>query len=85
MEFVPIWEKDILEEGIKKGIREGRIEGRIQGKREGRLEGRIQGIREGKLEAARELLKNGVDIDIIASATGIPKKEIEEPARQAKT
>jgi predicted transposase/invertase (TIGR01784 family) len=65
MEYVPIWEKDILEEGIKKGKREGIQEGK----------------REGKLETARELLKKGVDINIIASATGFSKKEIEELAK----
>jgi hypothetical protein len=43
-------------------------------------EGKKEGIKEGKLETARELIKRGVDIGIIADATGISREEIEELA-----
>ncbi len=49
--------------------------------REAREEGIQLGIKKGKEEAnlntARELLANGVDINIIAKSTGIPKEKIE--------
>ena len=39
-----------------------------------------EGKREGKLETARELIKRGVDINIIAEATGFSREEIEKLA-----
>ncbi len=35
-------------------------------------------MKEAKLETAKELLKNGMDINIISSATGFSKVEIEK-------
>ncbi len=43
-------------------------------------EGKKEGKREGKLETARELIKRGIDIDIIAGATGFSKEEVEKLA-----
>jgi len=39
-----------------------------------------EGRKEEKLDTARRLIKRGVDMDIIAEATGFPKKEIEKLA-----
>lgn len=49
-------------------------------KKDGIKEGRKDGIKEGKLDTARRLIKRGVDMDIIAEATGFPKQEIEKLA-----
>jgi len=43
--------------------------------------GKKEGKKEGKLETARELLRYGVDIDIIIKSTGLPGKEIEALAK----
>ena len=43
-----------------------------------RNEGKKEGKKEGKLETARRLIKRGVDMDIIAEATGFPRQEIEK-------
>ncbi len=53
-------------------------EARKEGKEEGLKEGRDKGLKEGKEEVARELKKKGIDIDIIAGSTGLPKAEIEK-------
>ena len=53
-----------MEQGIEQGIEEGRVEG----------------IKKGKIETARELIKNGVALDIIARSTGLSKKELEKIA-----
>jgi predicted transposase/invertase (TIGR01784 family) len=45
---------------------------------EGRKIGIEEGMKEGKLDTARELIKRGVDIDIIAEATGFSREELEE-------
>jgi predicted transposase/invertase (TIGR01784 family) len=39
-----------------------------------------EGEKKGKLKTARELVKNGVDIDIIAKSTGLTREEIEKLA-----
>ena len=62
MEYVPIWERDAQKIGEKRGEKIGEKRGR----------------KEAKLETARKLIKRGVDIDIIAEATGFPKQEIEK-------
>lgn len=49
-------------------------------KKDGKIKGKREGKREGKLEAAVELLKNGVDINIIVKSTGLTRKEIEKAA-----
>jgi predicted transposase/invertase (TIGR01784 family) len=43
-------------------------------------EGKEKVIKETKIEIARELVKNGIDIDIIAKSTGFPREEIEKLA-----
>jgi predicted transposase/invertase (TIGR01784 family) len=45
-------------------------------KKEGKKDGKI----EAKHEIASELLRNGVNIDIIAKSTKLPKKEIQKMA-----
>jgi hypothetical protein len=49
-------------------------------KKDGVKIGEERGVRKEKIETARRLLKRGVDIEIIADATGLSKKEIEELA-----
>jgi predicted transposase/invertase (TIGR01784 family) len=41
---------------------------------------RKEGEKKGKIETARELIKKGVDINIIAEATGFPRAEVEKLA-----
>ena len=49
-----------------------------EGKKEGKREGKREGKKEGKLETARELIKRGVDINIITEATGFSREELEK-------
>lgn len=63
-EFMQSLAQRWVEQGIEQGIEEG-IE---------------KGIEKGKLETAKELIKHGVDIEIIASATGFSKQEIKKLA-----
>ncbi len=41
-------------------------------------EGREKGIREGVLEVARNLKRTGLDVSLIAQATGLTREEIEK-------
>ncbi|MGL9717656.1 MAG: hypothetical protein ACR5K9_03020 [Wolbachia sp.] len=51
-------------------------EGILIGKEKGRAEGREEGRKERDIEVARNLLKAGVSVDLIAESTGLPKGEI---------
>ena len=42
-----------------------------------------KGAKETKLKTAKELVKNGVDIDIIVRSTGLSREEIEKFASAA--
>lgn len=57
-----------LEDWKEEGLAEGRAEGLAEGRAEGRAEG--------KTEVAASLKKAGIDLDIIASSTGLTEKEI---------
>jgi predicted transposase/invertase (TIGR01784 family) len=62
-----------LEEARKDGIEKGRLEGIV----EGRAEGRAEGEKRKQLEIAQNLLKSGMEIEMISKVTGLSKTEIE--------
>ncbi len=62
---------------LRSNIYTEREEGRFEGKEEGLKEGLAKGREEGRLESARNLKKMGVDVQIIAQATGLSPEEIE--------
>ena len=72
MNYVTSWERIAKKEGKKEGIKKGI--------KEGIKEGRKEGIEEGVLKTAIELIKRGINLDIIAEATGFPKERIEQLA-----
>mgnify|MGYP001254971748 CR=1 FL=1 len=49
---------------------------------EGLKEGLEKGLEKGKLEVARNAIKEGMELDLIAKLTGLPKKEIEKIAAE---
>ncbi len=67
---------EAMETWLDKAINEKFNQGRNQGRDEGRNEGRNERGR----EIAVEMLKNGVDIDIVVKSTGFSKEEIEKLA-----
>ncbi|GFQ72447.1 hypothetical protein TNCT_288601 [Trichonephila clavata] len=71
---------DATQKGRQEGRQEGKQEGILIGKEEGRAEGRQEGREEGekqaKIAVAKNLLKAGVSIDLIAESTGLPQAEI---------
>ena len=66
----------LRDQGYRDGLSQGKAEGFSQGKAEGKIEGFSQGKVESKKEIAKNLLKNKVDISIIASSTGLTEDEI---------
>ena len=64
------------EEGIQRGREEGIQRGREEGIQRGREEGIQRGREEGILETAKNLIQQGIPLDVIAKATGLSKKEL---------
>ena len=64
--------------GREEGRAEGRAEGREEGRAEGEKVGREKGRFDAKIESAKNLLKAGVDINIISTAVGLSIEEIEK-------
>jgi predicted transposase/invertase (TIGR01784 family) len=62
--------------GKIEGEKKGKIEGEKKGKIEGEKKGKIEGEKKGKIEVAKNLLKLGVSVSVIAKATGLSEKEI---------
>ena len=67
--YVPMIERG-LQEGLQKGLKKGREEGLEKG-----LE---KGLKEGHKEVALNMLKMGIDLQLILSSTKLNQQEIEE-------
>ncbi|GFR13596.1 transposase [Trichonephila clavata] len=73
-----------LEEKLHEGILIGKEEGILIGHEKGRAEGikigaekgREEGEKQAKIAVAKNLLKAGVSVDLIAESTGLPQAEI---------
>ena len=70
------------EEGRDEGREEGRKEGRAEGREEGRAEGREEGRAEGIAMVAKMMYAKGIDVDVIASMTGMAIDKIKALCRQ---
>ena len=70
------------EEGRAEGREEGRKEGRAEGREEGRAEGREEGRAEGIAMVAKMMYAKGIDVDVIASMTGMTIDKIKALCRQ---
>ena len=62
---------------IKNSLDTAKEEGRAEGREEGRAEGREEGRAEGIAMVVKNMHAKGMDIDVIASITGLNKDEVE--------
>lgn len=67
---------NIIEEALDKGLKKGRNEGRREGHREGHREGRKEGELYRAAQSALEMIKLGMDNDLISGITYLSKDEI---------
>ena len=67
-------------EGKAEGFSQGKAEGKIEGFSQGKVEGKAEGISEGKnernIEIAKNMLNEGIDINIIIKCTGLTNEDI---------
>ncbi len=72
-------QKSYVHDAEKKGIEEGMAKG-IE---KGREEGMVKGIEKGKLEVAKNLLAQGLDINMVSKATYLSVDKIERLAKKS--
>ena len=77
------WQKDKFDALVKYNeIEDAKKEGKSLGIEEGRAlgkaEGKAEGTKEKAIEIAKNLIKENVDINIIAKSTGLTKKDIQK-------
>ena len=65
-------------EGIEEGLKEGLKEGLDKGLKEGLDKGLREGEKKGKIEIAKNMLKEGLGVNLISKLSGLSVKEIEE-------
>ena len=66
------------EEGMREGMREGLKQGKEEGLKQGKEEGLKQGEMNKAKEMARNMLKEGLDINLIAKISGLTIEKIKE-------
>ncbi len=66
-----------MKEGREKGMKEGREKGMKEGREKGMKEGREKGRAERDTEIARNMKRNGFDMETIVEMTGLAREHIE--------
>ena len=66
------------EEGRLEGREEGRLEGREEGRLEGREEGRLEGKEEGRIEVAKEMIRSGMQVELVAKIAGLTVEAVKK-------
>ena len=66
----------LRDQGYRDGLSQGKAEGFSQGKAEGKAEGISEGKNERNIEIAKNMLNEGIDINIITKCTGLTNEDI---------
>ena len=67
-----------MKEGMEKGMKEGMELGMAKGKQEGLAEGMEKGMNQRSLDIARNMLADGVDLNLIMKYSGLTQEQIEK-------
>ena len=78
--YMQEWEERMYQ--LQDAKAEGREEGREEGRKEGRAEGREEGRAEGIAMVAKMMYAKGIDVDVIASMTGMAIDKIKALCQQ---
>ena len=69
--------RTLLSDSYEEGHEEGYADGRKEGRKEGREEGREEGKEEGRLEVVRQLLEQGLALEMVAKVSGYTLEQLE--------
>ena len=67
-----------IEIGMKQGMEKGMELGMAKGKQEGLAEGMEKGMNQRSLDIARNMLADGVDLNLIMKYSGLTQEQIEK-------
>ena len=67
-----------IAEGMEKGLKERMELGMAKGKQEGLAEGMEKGMNQRSLDIARNMLADGVDLNLIMKYSGLTQEQIEK-------
>ena len=67
-----------IAEGMEKGMKERMELGMAKGKQEGLAEGMEKGMNQRSLDIARNMLADGVDLNLIMKYSGLTQEQIEK-------
>ena len=70
--------REDIAEGMEKGMKEGMELGMAKGKQEGLAEGMEKGMNQRSLDIARNMLADGVDLNLIMKYSGLTQEQIEK-------
>ena len=68
--------KTSIAKGMKQGLEKGMEKGIEKGMKQGLEKGMAEGMEKAKFEMAKNLLRLGVELEIISEATGLSKEEL---------
>ena len=66
----------LRDQGYRDGLSQGKAEGKAEGFSQGKAEGKAEGFSQGKVEIAKNMLNEGIDINIIIKCTGLTNEDI---------
>ena len=78
--FGIVYDNEVMQ---KKMINTARNWGYDDGKEEGKAEGLEEGAKKEKIEIAKNLLKDGISIEVVSKNTGLSIEELEELNKEA--
>ena len=78
--FGLVYDNEVMQ---KKMINTARSWGYDDGKEEGKAEGLEEGAKKEKIEIAKNLLKDGISIEVVSKNTGLSIEELEELKKEA--
>ena len=73
---------DARQEGVKQGLEQGLAQGREEGLAQGREQGLAQGAQQEKIANILGMLREGIDISVIAKITSCSTAEIQQIANE---
>ena len=71
------YEEVMYEKGLNQGLAKGIAQGKEQGLSQGIVQGKKEGIEQNKIDVAKEMLELNMDLETISRVTKLAKEQIE--------
>ncbi len=78
MPYLASWERDAMKKGRKEGFKKGLKQGLKLAVEQGVEQGVEKGVNIERMRAAKEMLKEGFDLDVVVKITRLDRKQVEK-------